>query len=352
MDNTILEFNTVLDHLIDVEHAFPPSLWNQFSDLSFDDVKLLKEKWNLVSPQRKVTLLQDLASLMDYDFQVNFDDFAKFCMNDDEPLVRTGAIRLLFEYDHKDMIDPMLDVLENDADEEVQATAATMLGNYVYKGELEELNAADKKRVEEALLRAIDDSNAVVLQRRALEAVSYSSREEVNPLILAAYEKIEKEWKITALFSMGRSANRQWEKIILHNLDSDEPDIQFEAIGAAGEMYLESALPKLIEIAENGDELEQPIRMAIARALENIGGVESISILTRMLEWTDDDEEVELIEQAIEYASFTNAVKMPDMFGFSMDEMGDAIGEYLGENEEHDHDHSHHHHHHDHDDED
>jgi HEAT repeat protein len=309
-------------------------MWNHFSDLLSSDIRLLKEKWNLVSSVRKVTLLQDLASLMDYDFQVNFDALGKFCMNDDEPLVRANAIRLLFEYDHKDMIDPMLDVLNNDADEEVQAMAATMLGNYVYKGELDELKNADKKRVEDALLHMIDDSNAVILQRRALEAVAYSSREEVNPLILAAYEKVEKEWKATALFAMGRSANQQWEKYILRNLDSDEPDILFEAIGAAGEMYLESALPKLTEIAEQGEELDQLIRMAIARALENIGGIESISILNKMLEWAEDDEEVDLIEQAIEYASFTNAVKMPDMFGFAMDEMDDAIDEFVHDHDE------------------
>ena len=345
MEENTFDFNSVLDSLIDVGQAFPPKLWNQFSDLTGDDIKLLKEKWGLVDVQRKVTLLQDLASLMDYDFQVSFDRFAKFCLNDDEPLVRANAIRLLSEYDDADMIDPMLDILANDADEEVQAMAATMLGNYVYLGELEELSEADKVRVEDALLHMIDESVAVILQRRALEAVSFSSREEVAPLILAAYEKVEKDWKVTALFSMGRSANQQWAPYILRNLESDEPDILFEAIQAAGEMYLEAALPKISQIAEQGEELDQLVRMAIARALENIGGAESIAILTKMLEWAVDDEEADVIEQAIEYASFTNAVKMPSMFNFEMDEIDEALGEF-----EHGHDHDHDHNH-DHEDE-
>ncbi len=336
MEENTLEFNTVLDRLIDISQAFPPSMWDQFSDLTRAEVSLLSQKWNLVDVQRKVALLQDLASLMDYDFQVSFNAFAKFCLNDDEPLVRANAIRLLFEYDNNDMINPMLDILENDADEEVQATAATMLGNYVYKGEMDELSARDKTRVEDALLRMIDESVAVDLQRRALEAISFSSREEVSRLILAAYEKVEKDWKATALFSMGRSANQQWAPYVLRNLDSDEPDLQFEAIQAAGEMYLEDALPKIQEIAEKGEELDQLVRMAIARSLENIGGVESIAILNRLLEWAEDDEEIEVIEQAIEYASFTNAVKMPSMFNFEMDEIDDALDEF-----EHDHDHTH-----------
>lgn len=340
MEDSVLDFNSVLDALIDEETPFPPAMWNHFSDLPAKDIQLLRKRWEFVSPQRKVNLLQDLGSLMDYDFQVSFNAFAKFCLNDDEPQVRANAIRLLFEYDHKDMIDPMLDILINDADDEVQAMAATMLGNYVFQGEMEELPEKDKERVENALLHMIDDSNSVDVQRRALEAVSFSSREEVSPLILAAYEKEEKDWRATALFAMGRSANQEWERYVLRNLDSDEPDILFEAIQAAGELYLESALPKIQEIAEAGEELDQLLRMAIARALENIGGGESLGLLTRMLEWAEDDEELEIIEQAIEYASFTNAVKMPDMFDFDMDEMDDAVDEYL-----HGHDHHHHHHH-------
>lgn len=333
MEESTLDFNKVIDALIDEGNPFPPAMWSYFSDLSRHDLNLLKQRWEFVTPQRKTALVQDLGSLMDYDFQVSFTDFAKFCLNDDEPQVRAGAIRLLFEYEKKDMVEPMLDILANDAEDMVQAMAATMLGNYVYQGELDELPLPLKKRIEDALLEAIEESNSVLLQRRALEALSYSSREEVPPLILAAYEKKERDWKVTALFAMGRSANQQWGPYILHNLESDEPELLFEAIQAAGEMYLESALPQIQEIAENSQEMDQLIRMAIARALENIGDSESIEVLSRMLEWAEDDEEIELIEQAMEYAAFTNAVKLPDMFDFDMDEMDDVVGEFL-----HDHD--------------
>ena len=322
------EFSKVMALLVEENKLFPPNLWNQFSDLSAAELSVLKSTWDLVSPQRKAALLQDLESMMNYNYQVNFDTFAKFCLNDEEPGVRAAAIRLLDEYDRRDLIDPLLDILFNDADDVVQTEAATILGNYVYKGELEELPESDKIRVEDALLKALAENPSVLLQRKAVESLAYSSRDEVAPLILAAYEKPEREWKASALFSMGRSANRQWEKIVLANLDSDEPDIQFEAIGAVGEMYIEKALPILLEMAEEFEELDQPIRMALGRALENIGGMEAIAVLTRMLEWAEDDEEIELLEQAIEFASFTNAVKLPDMFGFSADEMDDAVQHY------------------------
>lgn len=330
------DFSRVMTLLVEENKVFPANLWNQFSDLSAAELTILKSNWDKVTPRRKATLLQDLVSMMNYNYQVNFDAFAKFCLHDEEPEVRANAIRLLDEYERRDLIDPMLDMLLNDADDVVQSEAATILGNYVYKGELEELTLRDKIRIEDALLQVLAENPSVLLQRRALESLAYSSRDEVAPLILAAYEKPEKEWKASALFSMGRSANRQWEKIVLANLDSDEPDIQFEAIGAAGEMYIERALPILLDMAEGFENLDQPIRMALARALENIGGMEGIPVLSRMLEWAEDDEEIELLEQAIEFASFTNAVKLPDMFGFSMDEMDDAVRHYHGDHHLHD----------------
>ena len=330
-DSTIPEFEAVISLLLQDDQPFPPALWNQFSDISRVELNALKKQWAAVKPERKVALLEDLESMMDYNFQVSFDDFAKFCMDDDEPLVRAGAIRLLFEYDRRDLVDKMLDVLENDADELVQSTAATMLGNYVYLGELDEFPARDAHRIEDVLLRMIDESNSVLVQRRALEAVSFSSREEVTPLILAAYEKQERDWIITALFSMGRSANQEWGKIVMENFDHYDTDIQFEAIQAAGEMFLEPARPWLLNAAKKAENLDQSIRMAIGRALENIGGDGAVEALEALMEWADDDEEMELLEQAVEYAAFTGSVRVPSMFGFSGESFDDAIHEIAGD---------------------
>jgi len=338
-----VDFGEVLNQLMDAQHPFPPALWNQFSDIKPEQLRKLGEFWGEVSSERKITLLQDLAGMMEYNFQVSFDDFAKFCLNDDEPGVREGAIRLLFEYERRDLIKVMLDILENDADEFVQAAAAAMLGNYIYLGELEELPRKEKGQIEDKLLYVIQESDSVIVQRRCLEALSYSSLEEVKPLILAAYETGEKDWIITALFSMGRSADHAWAGHIVRNLDHDDPDIQFEAIQAAGEMYLEKALPDLLALVEDADALDQPIRMALAEAFKNIGGEEVISALNTLLEYAEDDEEIEIIDGALEFAAFTNSVDVPDMFGFSGAKIDDVLEQFTGHSHSHDHDHNHDH---------
>lgn len=333
-ESTIPEFGAVVELLLNDEEPFPPALWNYFSDMSSVELDLLKTKWDLVKPEKKVALMDDLASMMDYNFQVSFDDFAKFCLNDEDSLVRAAAIRLLLEYSERDLVSPMLDMLENDSDEVVQSTAATMLGNYVYLGELEEFPAKDARRVEDALLAAIADSSSTLVQRRALEAVSASSREEIEPLILAAYEKKEKEWQLTALFSMGRSADALWGRYVLENLDSEDSDILFEAVQAAGEIGLDQARKPLLELVKRAEDLDQYVRMALAHSLENIGGKGVQAALEHLMELAEDDEEEEMIEQALEFTSFTEGVRSsPEMFGFSLEDFQDAMGELMAEEE-------------------
>ena len=320
-----IEFDEVIQSLIDEQTPFPASFWNSFSDINEIELQQLKNYWEEIGEKRKTTLLQDLAGMMDYNFQVCFDDFAKFCILDDVPGVREAAIRLLYEYDRRDLIPVMLDILKNDADDMVQAAAGTMLGNYVYLGELEELPRKDKTLIEETLLHVIMESESTLVQRRCLEAVAYSSHDEVDPLILAAYETGERDWIASSIFAMGRSANPQWTSYVHRNLEHDDSDIQFEAIQAAGRMYLESALPQLTILAEDAESLTQPIRMALAEALKNIGAEEGIQALNLLLKAAEDDEEEDMIESAIQYAAFTNAVKVPDMFGFDGEEVSKAI---------------------------
>ena len=326
----IIEFDKVIQSLLDEQTPFPASYWNFFSDVNEIDLQQLKNYWDEISEKRKTTLLQDLAGMMDYNFQVCFDDFAKFCIMDDVPGVREAAIRLLYEYDRRDLIPVMLDILENDADDMVQAAAGTMLGNYVYLGELEEINQKDKTLVEETLFHMIEESDSVLVQRRCLEAVSFSSRDEVDPLILAAYETGQRDWISSALFAMGRSANPQWAPYVHRNLEHDDSDIQFEAIQAAGGMYLDSSLPQLLTLTEDVHLLSQPIRMALAGALKNIGGEEGIQALHLLQEAAEDDEELEMIERAIEYVAFTNSAKVPDMFGFNGEESEKPIDDVKG----------------------
>src|SRR5690606_4713598 len=128
------------------------------------------------------------------------------------------------------LIAPFIDFLQHDPDPLVRAAAASALGRFVYLGELEELSEAHKRRVEDALLAVIGGGDDLEVRRRALEAVSYSSRDEVPPLIAAAYAAYEPKHRVSAVFSMGRNADRaRWAQHVRTELESAEPELRFEA---------------------------------------------------------------------------------------------------------------------------
>jgi HEAT repeat protein len=135
--------------------------------------------------------------------------------------VRELAVRTLWEYELPDLVPMFIEMMESDEDVEVRAVAATALGQYVYLGEIEELPASKLRIIEEKLLQSITGQNPTLVRRRALEALGYSSREELPALIEAAYYSDSNEWLASALFAMGRSANRAWNSSVVAKLDHD-----------------------------------------------------------------------------------------------------------------------------------
>ena len=81
--------------------------------------------------------------------------------------------------------------------------------------------------------------------RRALESLSYCCDSRVSALIEAAYDSDEPRMRISALFSMGRSADPRWTSIVLQELENGEAEMRFEATRACGELQVTDAVPVL-----------------------------------------------------------------------------------------------------------
>ena len=115
------------------------------------------------------------------------------------------------------------------------------------------------------------------------------------------------EWKASALFAMGRSADPRWKNDILENISEDNPEIQAEAIRAAGQLELRNARPALLELLKNHFELDIDLRSIIIWSLSQIGGKNVRKTLERILEETDDDDEALFIDNALENLDFTES---------------------------------------------
>jgi HEAT repeat protein len=205
-------------------------------------------------------------------------------------------------------------MMEKDPDEVVRASAAAALGLFVYLGELEKISPALKAKVENALLKVHTGSDQPLVRRRALESLGYSSREEVSDLLKKALKSSDTEWKASALFAMGRSADdEQWGATVLQRIHDSEPEVQLEAVRAAGQLELKTARAPLLKMIDQRDSLDEDVRMAAIWSLSQIGGEDVRPALEKLVNEAEDDDEADFIELAID-----NLALVQDIPGFGM----------------------------------
>jgi HEAT repeat protein len=286
---------------------------HSFSDLNPREVSSLSETWPQVSTQRRQALLEDLEELEEADTLVSFEEVGRLGLKDVDAKVRALGIRLLWEAQDKKLVPPYIEMMEKDPDAEVRATAATALGTYVYLGEIEEIPGQLLTTIEDSLLRVTASQDTPLVRRRALESLGYSSRPEVPGLIRKAYELGQPEWIESSLFAMGRSADNNWEPLVLGQLDNSRDLIRTEAIQAAGELELAAARSSLLEILEAEPENDDVWAAAIW-SLSQIGGEDVRSTLEKLLDETEDPDEIDFLEEALDNLSFTEDMALFDLF--------------------------------------
>lgn len=314
-----IPFQQVLEALLDEKKPFHPRYLFRFSDLEEDELRALEETWPKVSVRRRRAIMEDIEELGETNLTLSFEEFCRYAIGDNDAYVRESAVRALGEYENDNLIQLFESLLKNDSNAEVRAAAATALGRYVYLGEIEELPENTLNRLVELLLQVYASKEAVLVRRRALESLGYSSRDEIPAMIESAYYSGKEDWIVTALFAMGRTANSQWNTPVLEMLENDSTEIRYEAARAAGELELHESTDRLIELLDDSD---IDIRMAAAWSLSQIGGEGVRDALELLFEETEDEEEADFIEQALDNLEFTE-----DMELFSLIEVPDDENE-------------------------
>jgi HEAT repeat protein len=319
----IVPFGTVIKALLDETNPFPARYLNQFSDIDPDHLKALTEAWPRIALTRKQSVLEDLENIAENDTLLSFDDLARNLLKDPDAVVRTLAIRLLWECDDVKLVPIFLKILKNDPSTTTSATAATALGLFIYLGELEEIPPQILKNVQDELLKAARDNKDSLVRRRAIEALGASSRTEVAELIDSAYKNSDPEWTASALFAMGRSCDQHWGKKVIARIRHQNENVRMEAIQAAGNLSLDAARPVLLRHLDEEDE-DLEMRQAIIWSLSQIGGEGVNEKLEELLETTTDLEEEDFLEEALENLNLTNEMASFSLLNLdSVDEIDD-----------------------------
>jgi HEAT repeat protein len=308
-----IPFQNMIGTLLDESTPLDARYLYRLSDLSNADLALLEENWERISLPRRQALMLDLEELTRDDFILSFAEVGQLAVKDEDSQVRLHAVRTLTEYEINALIPVFLNMLEEDEDVKVRAACATALSPFDYLGEIEELPQKTLRQIEDRLLKVTNGSDDQLVRRRALEALGFSSRKELPPLIESAYHADDDEWLITALFAMGRSGNSRWRPHILDMLEHLIPAVRAEAATAAGELEISEAVSQLLEFL---DDSEQVVRHSAIWALSQIGGEGVRETLILLMETTEDEAEAELIEAALDNLSFTEDMNLFTMMDY------------------------------------
>jgi len=315
-------FQTILDALLNDNKDFPQRYLQFFSDLDPASLKAFLDGWPRVNPTRKLILLRQLEALVDTDTIVSFEDIGRALLKDVDGDVRAAAIRLLAESDDPKLANTYINILQKDTELEPRLEAATMLGEYVILGELEELDETIRHKIEDALLAMVSSKEDDQLRRCALEAVGYSSRPEAETVIETAFTRASPEWVASALTAMGRSSDPQWEEQVITMLVNEDLRIRKAAVQAAGELMSSDARGLLLSMLE--DEEDDEVIAAIIWSLSQIGGEDVRTYLEALLDKTEDEDEsedlLELIENALENLTFTEDLERFEMLALDPDD--------------------------------
>ena len=310
-------FQNVLDSLLGNGREFPKRYLQEFSDIGPVELRSVQEVWPRIDLSRKLTLLEELDALAESDTLVSFDDFASSLLTDPDPQVRTRAIRLLDESEDIKLLPSYLDMLKNDPDIGVRAEAASVLNLFVDLGELEEIPQSIHRQVEDALLTVITGDDDARVRRAALEAIGYSSRDEVATLIQSSLQRDDPHWQVSALIAMGRSADERWADEVTRALVNENDSIRRAAVKAAGELSLKSTRPLLLRMLN--EEEDGSVLSAAIWSLSQIGGEDVRTYLENMLDQMEDAEQIDFLEEALDNLAFTEDLDRFDLFSYDPD---------------------------------
>jgi HEAT repeat protein len=110
--------------------------------------------------------------------------------------------------------------------------------------------------------------------------------------------------QVSAIFAMGRSADKIWGPQVCAELRSLAPEIRFEAARAAGELELAEAVTDLVELTQD---IDPQVGEAAIWSLSQVGGDQARQALVELLEAEDADED--FIQEALDNLDFTDEVQ-------------------------------------------
>jgi HEAT repeat protein len=274
-----------LRRLADASEPLRLSALYPLSDLNRDDVVAVQQVWEQLPDERRREVVTSMVELSETVLEVDFTALFRLVLGDNDPRVRIAAIEGLWETEQAWLARALVGLLQCDPEPAVRSAAAEALGRFILLGELGDLDSVLAAAAEEALLRAYGSAEQPMeVKRRSLESLGYSSDVSVGEVIAEAYRRGSEEVRLSALFAMGRSADRRWRPVLLDELGSPSAAHRYAAALACGELELREAVGPLSELVDDED---GEVWNVAVEALGKIGGVQARQVLQSVCEGRD-----------------------------------------------------------------
>lgn len=340
------EFKNTLERLREPDP--PRSVLFALSNLHSKALAELSEAWSVLPVERRVEVVSQLVEMSEADFEVDFSEVFRLCLDDPDARVRTSAIEGLWEVEDVRLIRPLVRALTEDASALVREAAAVSLSRFALRAELGQLQPRLADLIWESLWQTVNLAEEdLSVRRRALESLAYFDRPEVQAAIGRAYQDEDSAMRISAIFAMGRSTDEEWSTQILDELESDIPEMRYEAARACGELQLAGAVSRLSQMTADAD-LE--VKLAAVWSLGRIGGPEARRVLDICIEMGDEAlieaarealDEIDYMEEEIDLNLYSYDIddepeeeedELED--GFEFDDLDDAYRDQEDEDED------------------
>jgi hypothetical protein len=248
-------------------------------------------------------VVRQMVEQSEANVELNFSRMLRFLLADPDVEVRALAIQGLWEDESGAFVDQLLSMLDVENESTVREAIAESLGRFALLASTGEIDGERAERIRRALLDLYYSDEPVATRKRALESVAYfCDDDEVEDAIAESFDSIIHEFRIGAIFSMGRNLADRWLPTVLDEMQDSDPEVRFEAARASGEFGDERAVSQLLDLLADED---PEVQMAAVGALGQIGGKVAVGALRRLVR-SDDPVVSDAAQDALNQATIAS----------------------------------------------
>ena len=292
------QFSDILSELRENNRELTYKEIQSFSDLSEENLAQFRQTWNLLSNKRKEMFFELLLVEFMSNTLMDFSEIALIGLNDEDPIIRRGSLKLLMDNRKSYFLDQLISISKQDPDTEVRLDAISTLGYFLMDMETAERGKNKAKKVLKAL-ESLMESPDKLTRLRVMEALAYVDHPAIIPLVYASLTSNIDTEIASGLRAVQNSLNQRWAANVIENLDHPNPDVQYEAIKAVGELQLKRARNRILRLLAQFDQLDDDILDATILTASQLGGNQVKEMIEMIEEIFEDEEDMaELFEEA------------------------------------------------------